>query len=150
MIDLLANNYCMRYILLFGFLSFVSLIASAQHNYFVEENGGMEKVAKQKLIDARQNVVNTIVGSDYILKTSYTTLSPNQFTVRMVVIDSLTFKPVVEDNENYLLVEQHKNMNAALRLAFQAMMEKNLSRILEAVDTNRLQARELKSFKDKS
>jgi hypothetical protein len=126
------------------------MIANAQHNYFVEENGGMEKLAKQKLIDAKQNIINSIVGSDYILKTFYTTLSPNQFTVRMVVIDSLTFKPVIEDNENYLLVRQHKNMNAALRLAFQAMMEKNLARILDAVETNRLQARELKSFKDRS
>jgi hypothetical protein len=140
----------MKYFLFVACLSFLSLMANAQFNYFVEENGGIEKLAKQKLINARQNVINSIVGSDYILKTSYSTLSPNQFTVRMVVIDSLTFKPVIEDNENYLLTRRHKNMNAALRLAFQAMMEKNLSRILEAVETNRLQARELKSFKDKS
>jgi hypothetical protein len=131
-------------------LSFITLLANAQHVFFVEANGEIETIVKQKLVEAKQNIINTIVGSDYILKTSFATLSPNQFTLKVSVIDSLTFKPVIEDNESYLLKRPQKNMQAALRLAFEAMMEKNLSRIGEVMEMNRLQPREVKLYKNKS
>ena len=135
-------SFTMKNAMIAGFFCLFSLAVSAQQNFFVEENGGMEIPVKQKLLDANQNISHSIVGSDYILKTSYAALSPNEFTVRMTVIDSLTYKTVMEDSEDYVLRREHKKIKPAVWLALEVMMEKNLSKMLEAVEMNRLHASE--------
>ena len=139
----------MKHLFIIGLFSLVTSAGLAQRVYFVEENEGMEATVKQKLLEANQSIINSEVGSDYILKTSYTKLSLNQFTLKMTVIDSLTYKTVMEDNECYRLLKQHKNMRRALWLAMQSMMEKNLRQMLQAVETSRLQSRDSKLNKNK-
>lgn len=119
--------------------SLFCFFANAQRFYYVEELNGNEVLIKEKLKNASQFVIDSPLASDYILKTSIASTSQDQFSIRMLVIDSLSFKTILEAEENYTLHRHGAGLYHAIPLAIQTMVEKNLQEIIFAGGRNHFQ-----------
>ncbi|MFI5155286.1 MAG: hypothetical protein ACHQEM_03840 [Chitinophagales bacterium] len=142
----------MKRLLVISLLGLVSFFANAQRFYYVEEINGSEVLIKEKLRNASQFVIDSRLASDYILKTTVASPSGNQFSLKITVIDTLSFKTVLEAEEKYTLHIAGARPKATIPLAIQTMIEKNLREIILAGGRNQLQmiTKELRAKKDKT
>lgn len=142
----------MKRLFVINLLCLVCFLAKAQRFYYVEEMNGNEVLIKEKLRNASQFVIDSPLASDYIFKTSIASTSGDRFSLKITVIDSLSFKTVLEAEEKYTLHISGVRRKETIPLAIQTMVEKNLPEIILAAGRNHLQVitKELSTKKDKT
>jgi hypothetical protein len=128
----------MKKILVFIILMQTAFLVQAQRFFYVEPGNNAEQSIEQKLLQTSQYVAKSAIESDYIIKTEAGYLSKsNMPTVKIMLVDSITFKPLFQAQEEYASQFVNAKREIALNLAIRTLIEKNIGQIVLTAKDNR-------------
>lgn len=121
----------MKRILLLLILVSTATLIQAQRFFYIEPGNMAARIIERDLLKASQFIVKSAVISDYIIKTEvgYQAES-NKTTVRLIVEDSVSLKPIYQANEDYLFVAMKANSQLMLNMAMKTLIERNMKEIV--------------------
>jgi hypothetical protein len=86
---------------------------------------------QQGLTDGAQYVANSLLGSDYIIKTGIGIQQENNsLQINISLQDSVTLKTIYQANEEYRLGIANRNSRLHMSMLIRGFVEKNIGKII--------------------
>jgi hypothetical protein len=128
----------MKKIALFIILIQTGYLAKSQRFFYVEPGNNAEQSIEKKLLQTSQYVTKSAIESDYIIKTEAGYQSKSNLPiVKIILVDSITLKPLFEAQEDYASSLLQAKPANGLNLAIRTLIEKNIGQIILTAKDNR-------------
>ena len=128
----------MKKLIVFIMLIQTGYLAKAQRFFYVEPGNNAEQSIEKKLLQTSQYVTKSAIESDYIIKTEAGYQSKSNIAmVKIMLVDSITLKPLFQAQEEYASPFLHAKPATALNLAIRTLVEKNIGQIILSAKDNR-------------
>lgn len=102
----------------------------AQRFFYIERGNMAERFLQEDLLKASQFVTRTVLESDYTIKTEIGKQGDHKTTLKIIVEDSASFKPIYQANEEYVFGGMKKNEQFMINMALRTLIEKNINQII--------------------
>ena len=120
----------MKKIALLTILVIGVLFTRAQRFFYIEKGNMAERSLQEDLLKASQFVTRSVLASDYTIKTEIGKRGDHKTTLKIIVEDSASFKPIYQANEEYVFGEMKINEQLMINMALRTLIEKNINQII--------------------